>query len=384
MGDFYFPVKIVSDEGCLKRIGTEVSGIGSRNPLIVADPAIIKKGILELITVPLKDKNVSFNVFEGVEPDPKIHNVMEAVNAVKNGNHDLLIGLGGGSTIDIAKAASVMSVNEGDIREFQGLRDGYPQKPLPLIGIPTTAGTGSEISSSTIITDPEKNFKMLLKSPQIYARTAFLDASVLIGIPSHIAASTGIDALTHALESYFNPNKTYFSEALSLSAVELIFENLRAFVADTRNRNQAQKMLNASCLAGMGMTTASLGLVHALAHPVGVACRISHGVACALLLPHVLRFNWLASSRQFKRLALAMDWTIRLECSNERDVVYKVIESVETLIDDIGLPKRLSDVNVTLANTELLVEEVFNSFLHQVNPRYASREQLEEILSKIV
>ena len=384
MGVYYFPVRIVSEDGCLKSLGDEVIKLGARHPLVVTDPGIAKTGILEKVTEPLKEKGMPYAIFQGVEPDPKMRNVTAAVEVVKQGNHDLLIGLGGGSSIDTAKATAMLSVNGGDIREYQGIRDRYPQKPLPLIGIPTTAGTGSEISSSSVIIDEEKKYKMFLKSPQIFAQVAFLDAGVLAGIPNPIAASTGADALTHALESYFCPNRTYFSEAFSLRAIDLIFKNLRAFVANTRNRERAQKMLNASCLAGIGMTTASLGLVHALAHPVGVAGRISHGMACALLLPHVLRFNWLADSERFESLALAMDWTTRCDCPSERDIAWRVIESVETLLSDIGIPKHLSEMNVTLKDITPIAKEAFDNFLNQINPRQTTQEQVEEMLSKII
>jgi alcohol dehydrogenase class IV len=143
-------------------------------------------------------------------------------------------------------------------------------------------------------------------------------------------------------------------------------------------------MMNASCLAGIAMTTAGLGLVHALAHPLGVKGRISHGLACALLLPHVLRFNWIAELNQFLRVALAADWTIRSENSREKDVVLRVIEEVESLLKDVGLPKHLSEISVSLDDLQTIIDEAYNSFLNQVNPRQASRKDVEEILRKII
>jgi len=339
---------------------------------------------VDKVTGALKEKGISYAVFEGVEPDPKIRNVSEAVEMIKKGGHDLLIGLGGGSSIDAAKAGAILAANEVDLREFQGPRDAYPERPVPLITIPTTAGTGSEVSSAAVIVDEEQQYKMFFKSPQIFAQVAFLDAEVLVGIPGHIAAATGADTLTHAIESYFNPNLTFVSEAASFGAIELVFSNLRAFVANTRARENAQNMLNASCLAGIAMTTAGLGLVHALAHPVGVKGGIGHGLACALLLPHVLRFNWIANPDRYLRLALAIDWTIRVECLKARDAVWQVIQEVEDLFTDIGLPKRLQDVNASLDDIAPVVDEAYNSFLNQVNPRQASREDLERIIGEIV
>jgi len=384
MGIFHFPVKIISADGCLGGLGDEVNRLGARHPLVVTDPGIVAAGIVDKVTGTLKEKGISYAVFEGVEPDPKIRNVSEAVEMIKKGGHDLLIGLGGGSSIDAAKAGAILAANEADLREFQGPRDAYPERPLPLITIPTTAGTGSEVSSAAVIVDEEQQYKMFFKSPQIFAQVAFLDAEVLVGIPSHIAAATGADTLTHAIESYFNPNLTFVSEAASFGAIELVFSNLRGFVANTRARENAQNMLNASCLAGIAMTTAGLGLVHALAHPVGVKGRVGHGLACALLLPHVLRFNWIANPDRYLCLALAIDWTIRVEYLKARDAVWQVIQEVEDLFTDIGLPKRLQDVDASLDDIAPVVDEAYNSFLNQVNPRQASREDLESIIGEIV
>jgi len=384
MGIFHFPVKIISADGCLGGLGDEVNRLGARHPLVVTDPGIVAAGIVDKVTGTLKEKGISYAVFEGVEPDPKIRNVSEAVEMIKKGGHDLLIGLGGGSSIDAAKAGAILAANEADLREFQGPQDAYPERPLPLITIPTTAGTGSEVSSAAVIVDEEQQYKMFFKSPQIFAQVAFLDAEVLVGIPSHIAAATGADTLTHAIESYFNPNLTFVSEAASFGAIELVFSNLRGFVANTRARENAQNMLNASCLAGIAMTTAGLGLVHALAHPVGVKGRVGHGLACALLLPHVLRFNWIANPDRYLCLALAIDWTIRVEYLKARDAVWQVIQEVEDLFTDIGLPKRLQDVDASLDDIAPVVDEAYNSFLNQVNPRQASREDLESIIGEIV
>jgi alcohol dehydrogenase class IV len=384
MSIFHFPVKIISAEGCLSSLGDEIEKLGARNPLIITDPGIISAGIVDQATKPLKGKGFRYAVFEGVEPDPKLRNVAAAVEIIKKEGHDLLIGLGGGSSIDTTKAASILSANEVDLREFQGYRETYPKRPLYLITIPTTAGTGSEASSAAVIVDEEKKYKMFFKSPQIFSQVAFLDAEVLVGIPNHIAAATGADALSHAIESLFNPNRTFITESASLGSIGLIFSNLRPFVANTRNPRFAQNMLNASSLAGIAMTTAGLGLVHGLAHPVGVQGRISHGTACALLLPHVLRFNWMADPGQYLRLAFAIDRTVQCNYLKERDVVWQVIENVENLLSDIGLPKFLSEIKVSLDDVSAIVDEAYNSFLNQVNPRQASRKQVEEILTRIM
>jgi len=358
MGVFHFPVKIVSAPGCLKELPEELNRLGAHCPLIVTDPGITKAGIVDRVTRHLKDKDLPFNVFDGVEPDPKLRNAVEAANAVKKGGHDLIIGLGGGSSIDTAKASAILS--------------------------PTTAGTGSEVSSAAVIVNEEKKYKMFFKSPEIFSKVAFLDADVLVGVPSQIAAETGADTLSHALESFFNPNGTFITEKLSFGSIELIFLNLRAFVANTADSRRAQNMLNASCLAGIAMTTAGLGLVHALAHPIGVRGRIGHGLACALLLPHVLHFNWPVDPDRFLKLASAIDWTIRVRYPSARQASLEVINEIKDILSDIGLPRKLSEIGVSLDDPDTVIDEAYGSFLNQVNPRPASRKDLEKIVSEII
>lgn len=381
---FEFPVKIISSAGCLSELKKEISSIGKQKPLVVTDPGIVDAGILDKLVSYFKEFNIEYGVFEEVEPDPKVHNVKKAVKRIKSGNFDLVIGLGGGSAIDAAKASCVLANNDIDLVEYQGPKENYPQNPLPLITIPTTAGTGSEVSSAAVIVDEKMNYKMFFKSPQIFSKVAFLDSDLLMGIPNSIAAETGADALTHAFESFFNPNANFVTEQASLGAIELIFANLRAFVADTRNQTRAQQMLNASCLAGIAMTTAGLGLVHGIAHPLGVRGRIGHGLACGMLLPHILHFNWLADPERFLKLACPIDWTIRVQYPRDRDASLQVIKEVEILLQDIGIPKNLSDVNVTLEDSGKVIEEAYNSFLNQINPRPARKKELEEIVCAVM
>jgi alcohol dehydrogenase class IV len=383
MGVFYIPTKIISGVGSVRGLGDEIDNLGARKPLIMTDAGIASAGIPEKVIGALKSQNRKCEVFDGIEPDPRIRNVVDAAQVIKKGGHDILIALGGGSSMDTAKGASILAVNELDLREHQGLRESYPNTPLPIIAIPTTAGTGSEVSRATIIIDEEKEFKMFLASPELRSKAVFLDADLLAGIPSSIAAATGVDALTHAMESYLSPNRTFVSEAASLEAIRLIFSNLRAFVANTNSLERAQNMLEASCLAGIGMSS-GLGLIHGLAHPVGVKCEISHGLACALFLPHVLRFNWLVNPDQYRRMALVIDWSICSEFLSERDIALQVVAEVETLLEDIGIPRRLSDIGKSLPDVAGVIDEAYGSFLNLINPRPATKEEVEMLVKKVI
>ncbi|MBC8392695.1 MAG: iron-containing alcohol dehydrogenase [Deltaproteobacteria bacterium] len=384
MGSFHFPVKIISGEGCLSILADEVNRLGAQRPLIVTDPGIVAAGIVDKVIGPLKIKNILYKLFDGVEPDPQMRHVVKAAEAVKKENHDLIIALGGGSSIDAAKAASILAVNDVDLRDLQGPRDAYPAEPLPIITVPTTAGSGSEVSSAAVIVDEEKKFKMYFKSPQIFSKVAFLDAQAVAGIPRHIAAATGADALTHAVESFFNPNRTFVTEAASLRATEIVFSNLHHFIHNTRDLKSAQDMLYASSLAGIAMTTAGLGLVHALAHPLGVKGHIPHALACALLLAPVLRFNRPAVSDRFMELALCIDRKIPAGMTGQKGIDDRVIQAVEELLSEIGIPKRLSDISATLDDVAGVVDESYDSFLSRVNPRPVSKADIESIIQKII
>ncbi|MEW6262578.1 MAG: iron-containing alcohol dehydrogenase [Thermodesulfobacteriota bacterium] len=383
MGVFHFTVKILFGEGCLRTLPEEAALQGATRPLVVTDPGIASAGLLDHTLAPLKKKGLDPAVYDGVEPDPKLRNVREAAEIIKKGGHDLVIAVGGGSAMDAAKAAAIQAANDIDIREFQGPRPSYPRPPLPLFTVPTTAGTGSEVSSAAVVVDEEKKYKMYFKSPQIFSRIAFLDPVMIAGMPSWLAAAAGADTLSHAVESYLNPNRTAFTEANSLGALELVFKNLRPFVGNTRNSEAARSMMLASAMAGISMTTAGLGLVHALAHPIGVWGGVHHGTACGMLLPHVMAFNWLAEPARFERLAQAMDWRLSADYP-PREIGMALVQAVRELLEDIGLPASLSKAGKKLPDLGPVVDEALGSALNKINPRPANRSELENLIHLIL
>lgn len=373
------PVKIISGHGVHTLLPQELGRLGSINPLIVTDAGIAVTPILTKVASALRDKNLHFEVFDGVDVDPSIKTVERATTIARKSRCDALVALGGGSTIDTTKATSLTASNGGKASDYEGYRDNYRCAPLPFLALPTTAGTGSEVSSAAVIIDEARKVKMVIKSPQLFSRASFLDPELLVGIPPRLAAETGIDALAHAIEAYLSPKSTFITDAMALASIKMISAHLRPLVADPLDGSAALGMLQASCMAGIAMTHAGLGLAHALAHSIGVHARVPHGQACAMVLPHVMDFNLGSIPRRYEDIAFAL---LR---PGELAAARRAVEEVDRLIGEMGLARRLREEQIKLEiSYEELAEEVFQSFLTKMNVRAVSREDIGKILCKVV
>jgi alcohol dehydrogenase class IV len=386
MIQFYFPVKIISGTNATSALGDEVKGLGCSRPLLITDKGIVSAGLLKKATDILDDSGISFSIFDMVEPDPHTKIVEAAAHSAEKTKSDIIIAVGGGSSIDTAKGASILATNKGNIADYEGIIPAYKIPPLPIITIPTTAGSGSEISSAAIITDEERHFKMVIKSGsgQIFAKTSILDPMNLIGIPPRIAAETGIDALSHAIEAAISLRRTFVTDSFSLNAIRIIFRNLRGFVANTSDVFSALNMLNASCLAGIAMTTGGLGLVHAMAHPLGAYGKISHGLACGLLLPHVLEHNLISSIERYGDMAIAANPDSAADSMGDRDMAFRMIDEVNDLLEDLQFPETVGDMGISLELTDKIVDDAYNSYLAQINPRSTSREEVVKMFERVL
>jgi alcohol dehydrogenase class IV len=383
---FHFPVKILSGTNATLLLADEIKALGFSRPLLTTDKGIILAGLLKRATEVLEGGGLDFSVFDRVEPDPNTQIVEAAAQLAQSTKSDIIIALGGGSSIDTAKAASILATNKGKAADYEGIIPTYGVPPLPVITIPTTAGTGSEISSAAIITDEERHSKMIIKSGsgQTFAKAAILDPFNLIGIPSKVAAETGIDALTHAIEAYVSLRRTFVTDSFSLNAIRIIFKNLRTFVANTSDISSASNMLNASCLAGVAMTTGGLGLIHAMAHPLGVYGKISHGLACGLLFTHVLEHNLISSAERYGNMAIAANPYSGIEAMRETNNASKLIDEVKHLLEDLHFPKTFRDIGISVELTDKIIDDAYNSYLAQINPRPTSREEVIRMLEKVL
>lgn len=383
---FHFPVKIISGIKATSVLGDEINRLGRSRPLLITDKGIVLNGLLKKTENVLEKRGIKFSIFDSVEPDPDSKIVEAAAKSADETQSDMIIAVGGGSSIDTAKGASILATNKGNIAKYEGIIPAYEFAPLPMITIPTTAGSGSEVSSAAIITDKERQFKMVVKSAsgQIFAKAAILDPENIVGIPPRVAAETGIDALTHAIEAGTSLNRTFVTDSFSLNAVRIIFKNLRRFVANTSDVFSALNMMNGSSLAGVAMTTGGLGLIHAMAHPLGTYGKISHGLACGLLLPHTLEHNLMGNFERYGEMALTANPHLTGYSIFERRTAFKFVDEIKNLLEDLDFPKSLSDMGVSVELTDKFVDDAYSSYLRQINPRSTSREEVIKMFEKVL
>ena len=345
-------------------------------PLVITDKGVSKSGILKKVTDVLDGAGICYHIFDGIEPDPPMEVVEKAVSLYQKHGCTLVIGLGGGSSIDGAKSVSLMASRQGSIREY-GAGKVIEGQLTPIYAIPTTAGTGSEVTGVAVITDRENKIKMVLRGTQLIPKCVFLDPELLAFIPPKVAAETGADALTHAIETYISLNSTVITEGLALSAITIIGKYLRRMVGNPEDMEAAEHMLLASCMAGLSFANGGLGLVHSLAHPVGAHFHLSHGLSCALYLPFVMEFNLLTCPEKFASVAAALGEDIRgMSCHR---AAKESVKAVRELFADIGIPRKFSDLGVTFQLHPKMVEEALAAVPTKANPRRSDKEQITNL-----
>jgi alcohol dehydrogenase class IV len=379
VGSFYVPTKIVKGIGALEQLGTEAKVFNAKRALIVTGKNIAKVGVAELVQKCLTKSGIETEIFDEVMPDPTVKLVEKGTVIVKEGNFDLLIGLGGGSNIDAAKAMSIMANNPGSICDYEGA-DKFSNPTLPIIAIPTTAGTGSEVTYSAVITDTDRNYKFVVWSSLVAPKVAILDPRMPSTAPISVIVAAGMDALTHAIESYVSKNANAYSDTLALASMKLIEDNLRQCVADPHNLTMMFHMQIAANMAGMAFTSTKLGIVHALALPVSALFHVPHGIANAILLPHGMEFNLIAYPKKFINIARTMGEHV--DGLRMMEAAYASVDAVVELADDIGAPINLERVGVTQESLSKMAEDAMKSGHIAVNPRHVTLEDAMMILEK--
>ena len=335
--------KTVFGSGAVSKLGIECKNLGASKALLVMDQALSKSVIAEKVKESLKSERIRVFMFSDVtpEPDPKIADLGTEL-ALKE-KVRCIIGVGGGSTMDIAKAIGMLMKNGGKAVEYIGI-DKVKKPGIPTIMVPTTAGTGSETTLTAVFTQRDTRKKGGINSAFIYPDTAVLDPELTLDLPPMITAYTGMDALTHAIESYTSLNAHFMSEIISLRAIELIMENLRGAVFDGKNIKYRENMMMGSYLAGMGLAMAGVGAVHALAYPMGAIYDVPHGIGNGLLLPYVLEYNYPGNIEKFCNMAIYMGQD--MEGLSSRENASLVSEAVFELAEDIGVPMTLKELNI--------------------------------------
>lgn len=366
--------------GCCRFVGEEARLLGVRRALIVTDPGIVEAGLVSTVEESLKEAKVRYTVFDGVEAEPRIQVVDACLERIKGQRIECVIGIGGGSSLDIAKLASVMITNTPPVTQYFGI-DLIPKRGIPTIMLPTTAGTGSEVTAIAILSDEKERLKKGIVSQFLIPTVALLDPELTLGLPPSITASTGMDALIHAMEAYISVNATELTDLLACRAMELIFDNLRTAYCRGDNIEARSGMLEGSLLAGISFANAGVTAVHAFAYPIGAEYHIPHGVANTLMLPAVMEFNMVSRLEKFAYMAEIFQEST--EGLSLREAAQRAIEAIRALAQDIRVPQKLSEFGVKEEDVPRLAEGVLKvTRLLANNPRTVTLEDAKEIYLK--
>lgn len=373
--------ELLTGEGISSSIPALLKKKGFMRPLIITDPGVYSLGLSQNLETALKAANVSYEVYAKVIPNPTFDCILEAKALALKGNCDSLIALGGGSSMDTAKAVGALLANpKASLPSLKGVLKVHRRYPL-LIAIPTTAGTGSETTVAAVIVNPKTHEKFAINDPKLIPQVAVLDSSLLAKLPPKIIAATGMDALTHAIEAYIGHERTEKTKRYSIEAVRLIDENLFAFYSDPNNQKARSAMQRAAYLAGVSFTRSYVGYVHALAHALGGQYNVPHGLANAVILPHVLRHYGKKDEKSLARLAEAI--SIAKSGASVHENALAFIHWVETMNATMGIPPTFSHL-IQPADLPILSSRADK----EANPLYPvpkelSRKELEAILKEI-
>ena len=380
MNDFRFKVPQVIEFGVggLKKLPDILKESGSEHVFLISDHGLEGIGVVQKVQDIVRAGGLQCTTFLDVIPNPTVDVVNESAKLYKESGATSIIALGGGSPMDVAKATGVLATYGGQITDYEGLYK-VPGPIVPIIAIPTTAGTGSEVTASAVITDESRNYKMSVISYEILPKYAVLDPELIMTAPASVAASCGVDALIHAMEAYVSNFASPFTDAMAEKAMELIGANIRRFVANRKDVDAACAMMTGSTFAGMAFAWAKLGNVHAMSHPVSAYFHVAHGVANAVLLPTVVEYYALADHGRYEKIynyirekkEPATDFTPQM-----------LVDEIKKLNADLGIPASLSEVGVTEDKIEAMAKDAVVHPNVQANPRQTNLKEMIDLYKK--
>lgn len=378
--DFLFsvPSRIIFKSGAAKELKDIIADFNVQKVLCVYDKGIKDSGIAERITTPLIDGGINVITYSEVKADPSIQNVMDGYKLAAKEQIELIIAIGGGSSMDCAKAINILLTNGGSIEDYEG-RNMVKKPTKPLIAIPTTAGTGSEVTSFTVISNVESQKKMVIGGKNCGCDIALVDPELTLSLPPTITAATGMDALTHAIEAYVSKNTNIPSQINALKAIELIIQNLEKAVNDSTNIEARSNMMLGSLLAGVAFNSAGLGMVHAIAHPLGAMFKIAHGVANAMALPYVVAFNSNLEDIRKKHVEIAKSMNIVVEDKTPEEVSKELVQKIHDLSREINIPT-LKELGIKEEELMSIAESVLKENSMKFTPRSATKNEILEVL----
>lgn len=367
-------------KGAIKEIVNEAKNRGFAKALVCSDPDLLKFGVTKKVTDLLDEAGLAYDIYSDIKPNPTIENVQNGVKALKAAGADYLIAIGGGSSMDTAKAIGIIDKNPefADVRSLEGVA---PTKNpcTPIFAVPTTAGTAAEVTINYVITDAEKDRKMVCVDVHDIPVVAFVDPEMMATMPKGLTAATGMDALTHAIEGYITKGAWELSDMFHLKAIEIIAKNLRGAVANTPEGREGMAL--GQYVAGMGFSNVGLGLVHSMAHPLGALYDTPHGVANAIILPTVMAYNAEYTGTKYKDIAEAMG--VNTTGMTQEEYRKAAIDAVKQLSEDVGIPKDLKEI-VKKEDLDFLAASALADACCPGNPRDTSVEEIKALYESLL
>lgn len=378
---FNIPTQIEFGAGAIKKILSLISNLNCKNIMIVTDKGVVNAGILDKVTASLDndDSDIKYLVFDKVEPDPGTDTIEEIYALAKEEKIEAFVAIGGGSPMDSSKGASVLMANPGKLQDYGGVNK-VKNKGIPVIAIPTTSGTGSEVTIFAVLSDNEANTKFTVTSALIAPDIAIIDPELTLTLPPKLTASTGLDAMTHAIEAYTSLISEPISDALALESMNLLYNFLPRAVNNGSDLEAREKVALGSLLAGMAFNNAYLGLAHAIASPLGALFHVPHGTATAVMLPHVMKFNYAAAPEKYIKMAEAFG--VEVSGKDIYDKAYCAVEAITKLVSLCGMPTTLREVGAKEEKLDQVAKDALLSVQLKFNCRKANEAQIREIVGE--
>lgn len=369
--------------GARKELPEAIRRLGKSKVLVVTDKGLLQFGVAKMVTDVLDETGIQYEIFSDVKPNPTVSNVKAGIDAFKSAEADILVAIGGGSSIDTAKAIGIVIANPefGDIVSLEGCAP-TKNKSVPIIALPTTAGTAAETTINYVIIDEEKQKKMVCVDPNDIPAVAIIDAELMYSLPKSLTAATGMDALTHAIEGYITQGAWELSDMFEIEAIRMISRYLPVAVEDPQNPEGRNGMAVAQYVAGMAFSNVGLGLVHGMAHPLGALFDIPHGVANAVLLPTVMEFNRPYCIAKYRKIAEAMG--VDTSSMNDNEAAQAACDAVKQLSQKVGIPTTLTALGIKAENIPALTEQAINDVCTPGNPRQVTAEEVEKIYHSLL
>ncbi|WP_028043134.1 lactaldehyde reductase [Candidatus Stoquefichus massiliensis] len=366
--------------GAINEIPTEVKARGFQKAMVCSDPDLIKFGVTKKVTDLLDEAGLEYVIYSDIKANPTIENVQKGVKALQDAKADYIIAIGGGSSMDTAKGIGIIDRNPefADVRSLEGVAD--TKNPCtPILAVPTTAGTAAEVTINYVITDAQKDRKMVCVDPHDLPIVAFVDPDMMSSMPKGLTAATGMDALTHAIEGYITAGAWEMSDMFHIKAIELIAKHLRGAVENTPEGREGMAL--GQYIAGMGFSNVGLGIVHSMAHPLGALYDTPHGVANAIILPTVMEYNAPATGTKYKDIAEAMG--VDTTGMSQEEYRKAAIDAVKKLSQDVGIPTDLKDI-VKTEDLDFLSESAYADACRPGNPRETSVAEIKELYQSLL